>query len=396
MIKRDISQELIESAKEYPVVTVFGPRQSGKTTLVQMEFPDKPYFSLENPDIRMAIEEDPRGFLNDVPEGAVLDEIQRLPVLLSYIQGLVDQKKQNGMFILTGSQQPDVHQAVSQTLAGRTALLTLLPFSLSELRNYKSQWDAYEIIVKGSYPRLHEESLAPGRFYNGYLQTYVERDVRTLINVKDLELFQRFLMLLAGRVGQVLNYTSLGNDIGVSGTTVKNWLSVLKASFVVFELQPFHENINKRVIKSPKLYFTDTGLVAHLLGIETPEQAKRDPLRGGLYENLIILETLKALYNAGKRPHMYFYRDTNGNEVDLIIRHQRHLIPVEIKSAETFARDFLKGLEQFRSVAKGACKPGYVLYNGSQSFFLRGISVQNPLIHGFYKDGEMSLEEWEV
>ena len=387
MIKRDISRELIESAKEYPVVTVFGPRQSGKTTLVQMVFPDKPYFSLENPDIRLAAEEDPRGFLNDVPAGAVLDEVQRLPVLLSYIQGIVDQKKQNGMFILTGSHQPDVHQAVSQTLAGRTALLTLLPFSLSELRNYKSQWDAYEIIVKGSYPRLHEEGLTPGRFYNGYIQTYVERDVRTLINVKDLELFQRFLVLLAGRVGQVLNYTSLGNDIGVSGTTVKNWISVLKASFVMFELQPFHENINKRVIKSPKLYFTDTGLVAHLLGIETPDQVKRDPLRGGLYENLIILEALKALYNAGKRPQMYFYRDTNGNEVDLIIKHQRHLVPIEIKSAETFTRDFLKGIEPFCSAAKGPCKPGYVLYNGSQSFNIRDISVQNPLIHGFYKDG---------
>ncbi len=385
MIKRDISQELIESAKEYPVVTVFGPRQSGKTTLVQMVFPDKPYFSLENPDIRLAAEEDPRGFLNDVPAGAVLDEIQRLPVLLSYIQGIVDQKKHNGMFILTGSHQPDVHQAVSQTLAGRTALLTLLPFSLSELRNYKSQWDAYEIIVKGSYPRLHEEGLTPGRFYNGYIQTYVERDVRTLINIKDLELFQRFLVLLAGRVGQVLNYTSLGNDIGVSGTTVKNWISVLKASFVVFELQPFYENINKRVIKSPKLYFTDTGLVAHLLGIETPAQAKRDPLRGGLYENLIILEALKALYNAGKRPQMYFYRDTNGNEVDLVIKHQRHLVPIEIKSAETFTRDFLKGIEQFCSAAKGLCKPGYVLYNGSKSFKIRDISVQNPLIHGFYK-----------
>jgi len=387
MIKRDISQELIESAKEYPVVTVFGPRQSGKTTLVQMIFPDKPYFSLENPDIRLAAEEDPRGFLNDVPAGAVLDEVQRLPVLLSYIQGIVDQKKQNGIFILTGSHQPDVHQAVSQTLAGRTALLTLLPFSLSELRNYKSQWDAYEIIVKGSYPRLHEEGLTPGRFYNGYIQTYVERDVRTLINVKDLELFQRFLVLLAGRVGQVLNYTSLGNDIGVSGTTVKNWISVLKASFVVFELQPFYENINKRVIKSSKLYFTDTGLVAHLLGIETPDQAKRDPLRGGLYENLIILEALKSLYNAGKRPQMYFYRDANGKEVDLIIKHQRHLVPIEIKSAETFTRDFLKGIEHFCSAAKGPCKPGYVLYNGSESFHIKDISVQNPLIHGFYKDG---------
>ena len=382
MIRRNIHKELIESAKEYPVVTVFGPRQSGKTTIVRMEFPDKPYFSLENPDIRMAAEEDPRGFLNDLPDGAILDEVQRLPVLLSYIQGIVDQEQQKGMFILTGSHQPDVHQAVSQTLAGRTAMLTLLPFALSELRNYKTEWDAYEIIAKGSYPRLHEESLTPRRFYNGYIQTYVERDVRTLINLKDLEMFQRFLMLLAGRIGQVLNYTSLGNDIGVAGTTIKNWISVLKASFVVFELQPFYENINKRVIKSPKLYFTDTGLASHLLGIETPDQAKRDPLRGGLYENLVILEILKASYNSGIRPHLYFYRDTNGNEVDLIIKQQRYLLPVEIKSAETFTNVFLKGIKRFYELAGDRCKAGYVLYNGVESFHLKGISVQNPLIHG--------------
>ncbi|MGM0454469.1 MAG: ATP-binding protein [Thermodesulfobacteriota bacterium] len=387
MIKREIHKELIESANEHPVVTVFGPRQSGKTTLVRMAFPNKSYFSLENPDIRIAAEEDPRGFLNEIPEGAVLDEVQRLPALLSYIQGIVDQKQHNGMFILTGSHQPEVHQAVSQTLAGRTALLTLLPFSLPELRKYRSHWDAYEMILKGAYPRLHQESLTPARFYNGYIQTYVERDVRTLINVKDLELFQRFLMLLAGRVGQVVNYASLGNDIGVSGTTIKNWISVLKASFVVFELQPFFENINKRVIKSPKLYFTDTGLVSHLLGIETTDQAKRDPLRGGLYENLIILEILKSLYNRGRRPQLYFYRDTHGNEVDLIIKKQRQLIPVEIKSAETFTRNFLKAIERFSNIAYDRCRDGYIFYNGAESFRLKNISIQNPLIHGWDQDG---------
>ena len=286
------------------------------------------------------------------------------------------------MFILTGSHQPDVHQAVSQTLAGRTALLTLLPFSLAELVKYKKKWDAFEIIVKGSFPRLHQENLKPSRFFNGYVQTYVERDVRTLINVKDLNLFQKFLSLLAGRIGQILNYTSLSNDIGLSGTSVKNWISVLKASFIRIELQPFFENINKRVIKSPKIYFTDTGLVSHLLGIETSNQAARDPLRGGLYENFVILEILKSQYNLGKRPQLYFYRDTHGNEVDLIIKKQRQLIPVEIKSSATFTKSFLKGIDRFRDLVKDRCRNGYVLYNGDDSYQLNNIFIQNILIDG--------------
>ena len=279
MIKRDITTELIEAAGEYPVVTLFGPRQSGKTTLVQMTFPDKLYYSLEDPDVRMAAETDPRGFLAKLPEGGVLDEIQRLPELLSYIQGIVDQKKKTGMFILTGSHQPELHQTVSQSLAGRTAVLTLLPFSLSELKNYKKNWDPFELILKGAYPRLHEKGLKPSRFFNGYMQTYIERDVRALINLKDLRSFQQFFTLLAGRIGQVTNYTSLSNDVGVSATTIKNWISVLKASFVVFELSPFFENIRKRVVKSPKIYFSDVGLAAYLLGIETSDQVSRDPLR---------------------------------------------------------------------------------------------------------------------
>jgi uncharacterized protein len=382
MIIREITKELTESASEYPVVTVFGPRQSGKTTLVKMTFPKKPYYSMENPDVRMAAETDPRGFLKNMPRGAILDEIQRLPVLLSYIQGIVDEQQRPGMFILTGSHHPDVHQAVSQTLAGRTALLTLLPFSLSELAHYKRKWDVFDIIVKGSFPRLHHENLKPDRFFNGYLQTYVERDVRSLINVKDLYLFQKFLSLLAGRIGQTLNYTSLGNDIGLSGTSVKNWISVLKASFIIIELQPFFENINKRIIKSPKIYFTDTGLVSHLLGIQASNQAARDPLRGGLYENFVILEMLKSHYNLGKRPQFYFYRDTHGNEVDLIIKKERQLIPVEIKSAATFTKSFLKGIERFRDLVKDRCGNGYVLYNGEDSYQLNNIFIQNILVHG--------------
>jgi predicted AAA+ superfamily ATPase len=383
MILRAITEELQASAAEYPVVTVLGPRQSGKTTLVRMTFPNLPYFSLENPDIRLAAEIDPRGFLDRIPEGGILDEVQRLPSLLSYLQGIVDEKQKKGMFILTGSHQPDVHQAVSQTLAGRTALLTLLPFSVSELAGYNRKIDVFPLLVEGMYPRLHQEKLKAGRFYNSYIQTYVERDVRTLINVKDLSQFQRFLMLLAGRVGQIVNYTSLGNDLGLSGTSVKNWLSVLKASFIVFELQPYFENMNKRVIKSPKIYFTDTGLAAHLLGIETADQAARDPLRGGLYENFVILEILKHFYNKGIRPQLYFYRDTHGNEVDLLISRRRKLIPIEIKSAATFTKSFLQGIDRFRdAVSPERCEDGFVLYNGTEQFQLQSTSIQNILEHG--------------
>jgi len=381
MIKRDITTELIEAAGEYPVVTIFGPRQSGKTTLVQMTFPKKMYYSLEDPDVHMAAETDPRGFLAGLPEGGVLDEIQRLPGLLSYIQGIVDREKKTGMFILTGSHQPGLHQSVSQSLAGRTAVLTLLPFSLPELRNYRKNWEPFEMIVKGAYPRLHDKDLKPSRFFNGYMQTYIERDVRALVNLKDLRSFQQFFTLLAGRIGQVINYTSLSNDVGVSATTIKNWISVLKASFVVFELSPFFENIRKRVVKSPKIYFSDVGLAAYLLGIETSDQVSRDPLRGGLYENLLILEILKSRLNYGKRPELFFYRDTHGNEVDLIITAARNLIPVEGKSAVTFTPDFLKGIERFRKIAGDRCSKGYVLYNGHEQYTLKGTRVFNPLVH---------------
>lgn len=379
MINRSISEELLDCSTEYPVVTVFGPRQSGKTTLVQAIFSDKPYYSLEEPDIRLAAEIDPRGFLAQMKEGGVLDEIQRLPVLLSYIQGIVDKAGQSGMFILTGSHQPDLHKEVSQSLAGRTALLTLLPFSLEELQPFQAEWEPYDLIVKGAFPRLHEKRLKPERFFNGYLQTYVERDVRALINLKDLNRFQQFLTLLAGRIGHVINYTSLSNDIGVSSTTIKNWISVLKASYIVFELPPYFENIRKRVVKSPKLYFTDTGLAAFLLGIRTAEQAARDPLRGGLYENLIILEAMKYRLNQGRRPDFYFFRDSHGSEVDLLIREQGRLLPVEIKSSATFSRSFLKGIEGFRRLTPYCLGCGVVLYNGDQHFHVENIHIFNPL-----------------
>ena len=380
MITRDITEELVRSAGEYPVVTILGPRQSGKTTLTRMTFPDRPYYSLEDPDVRMAAEADPRGFLAQMKGGGgVLDEVQRLPVLLSYIQGMVDTAGKRGHFILTGSHQPQLHEAISQSLAGRTGMLSLWPFSLREIRRYDSAPDPFGLICRGFFPRLHEEALDPRRFFNSYLQTYVERDVRALMQLRDLSLFQKFLTLLAGRVGQIVNLTSLGNDVGASATTIRNWLSVLKASYVVFELPPFSENVHKRVIKSPKIYFTDVGLVAFLLGIHTPEQASRDPLRGNLYENLVIVEIVKSALNRGIRPEVYFFRDSHGNEIDLLIREKGELTPIEIKSAATISKDFVKQLEWFKTIGIKRVLPGALLYNGEKTFNIHGFRVFNPL-----------------
>ena len=362
------------------MVTVLGPRQSGKTTLARMTFPDKPYFSLEDPDVRFAAEADPRGFFGQMEGGGILDEVQRLPVLLSYVQGMVDKDERRGRFILTGSHQPQLHEAISQSLAGRTAMLTLWPFSFRELRRYKSARGPFGLIVRGCFPRLHEEGLEPRRFYNGYLQTYVERDVRALIQLRDLSQFQKFLTLLAGRVGQVINLASLSNDVGVSATTIRSWLSVLKASYVVFELPPFFENVRKRVVKSSKIFFTDAGLAAFLLGIHTEEQASRDPLRGNLYENLIVADIVKGALNKGIRPEIYFFRDSHGNEVDLLVREKGVLTPVEIKSAGTFSVDFIKGLELFQTLEVKRVAAGVVLYNGEQQFNVRGVRIFNPLL----------------
>lgn len=381
MIQRQISRELLECAAEYPVVTILGPRQSGKTTLVQMTFPERPYSCLEDPDVRMAAEADPRGFLGQVEEGAILDEVQRFPDLLSYIQGIVDRAPRPGRFILTGSHQPRLHRAISQSLAGRTAVLTLWPFSLAELRRYQAPRDPFQLIVRGCFPRLHEEGLDPRRFFNSYLQTYVERDVRALVEVRSLTRFQHFLTLLAGRIGQVLNLASLSSDVGVSTTTIRNWLSVLKASYVVFELPPFFENLRKRVVKSPKIYFTDVGLAAFLLGIHNREQAFRDPLRGNLYENLIITEVVKGALSRGIRPEIYFFRDSHGTEVDLLVREQGRLVPVEIKSAATFSPGFTKGLKRFQALAPRDSRiaAGFVLYNGERRFDIHGVQVLDPL-----------------
>lgn len=379
MITRQITQEIVLAAAEYPVVTIVGPRQSGKTTLAKMTFPHKPYVSLEDPDIRLAAEADPRGFLRQFPDGAVLDEIQRLPQLLSYVQGIVDADGRHGLFILTGSHQPLLHQNIIQSLAGRTSLQTLWPFSLPELRHYRKRWKPYDLMVRGGFPRIHKERLDTRRFYSNYVQTYVERDVRAMLQLRSLSQFQNFLVLLAGRTGQLLNYTSLANDVGVSNGTIRNWISILKASYILYELPPYFENIGKRVIKASKIYFTDTGLATFLLGIHEADQAARDPLRGSLYENLVLMEIVKGGCNRGIRPELYFFRDSNGNEVDVILRERGMLYPLEIKSAATFSTHFVKGLERFRALNPERCLPGAVLYDGMQSQSFKDMAVLNPL-----------------
>lgn len=363
MIDRDLAPVLLRAAGEYPVVTLTGPRQSGKTTLVREMFPDHGYCNLEHPEIRSLAETDPRSFFELNPGRLIIDEVQRVPELLSWIQVRVDEAGIKGHYILTGSHQLSLHEAIAQSLAGRTALLRLLPFSFAELRAAGISPGKGEALLKGFMPRIYDDDLEPSFAYRNYFQTYVERDVRQLIRLKDVTLFERFLKLLAGRVGQPINYQSLGNDVGVSRTTVTEWLSILEASFIIFTLAPYYRNFGKRLIKSPKIYFVEPGLATWLLGIENVEQAMRDPLHGNLFENMVVADALKERLNEGRDPNLYFWRDTNGNEIDLLWDRQRDLVPMEIKSAMTWNKEFPKAIRRFQKTI-GVSERGYVVYAG--------------------------------
>ncbi len=376
-IKRAMEPELLRAAKQYPVVTVTGPRQAGKTTMVRDTFPKKKYINLEEPDIRAFAESDPRGFLNTMPKGGIIDEVQRAPMLLSYIQVRVDENKIPGEFIITGSHQLALHEAISQSLAGRTEILNLLPLSITELAAVNIDLTLDQYLLNGFLPRIYADSLNPTKVYRGYLQTYIERDVRQILQVKDLRLFQNFIKLCAGRVGSILNKESLGNDLGLSATTITQWLSVLEASFIIVQISPYYENFGKRVIKSPKLYFTDVGLAAYLLGIENLEQIRRDPLRGFLVENLVVTEMMKTRLNKGLEPQLYYYRDNHQHEVDLIYKKSSELIPVEIKASETFNPIFVKNLKYYESIAKSSVKNGYLIYAGVHEQEVGNIHVIN-------------------
>ncbi|MBI5272362.1 MAG: ATP-binding protein [Chlamydiia bacterium] len=355
-----------------------GPRQSGKTTLVCAAFPNKPYVNMEDIDNRDLATLDPKSFMQKYAQGAILDEVQRAPHLLSYIQVLVDAVRQQGMFILTGSHQPDLHRAVSQSLAGRTALLRLLPLSLQEMRGAQLHDPLEEILLKGGYPRIYQENIPISNAYSSYFQTYVERDVREILQVKNIIQFERFIKLTASRIGQLINYASLASDVGVSAVTIREWIAVLEATYILVRLEPYFENFGKRLIKSPKLYFTDTGLACHLLGIDTAEQLVQDPLYGNLFENWVIMELMKARYNQALDPRLYFYRDTLGKEVDLLFQQGSHLIPIEIKSSKTFSPHFLEGLQYFHAQTPKRAQGGAVIYAGNQTQKIGAFQLFTP------------------
>ncbi len=377
MIKRIIADKLGQYAKQYPVITITGPRQSGKTTLGRMQFPDKTYLNLELPDVRAFAQSDPRAFLNRIPDGAIIDEIQRVPDLVSYIQGMVDEKQQPGMFILTGSQQFELTNSINQSLAGRTALLRLLPFSMAELKSTYSNLDTDSLLFTGFYPRIYDKNLDPVQAQADYIATYVERDIRQLIQIKDLSVFQRFIKLCAGRSGQLLNLNNLAADTGVSHTTIREWITLLEASYIIFLLQPYHANIRKRLVKTPKLYFYDVGIMAHLLGIETRDQIMTHPLRGSLFENLVISEIIKHRFNASRNINLNFYRDSTGHEIDIIYHVADKILPIEIKSSQTFSNSFLESFYKLNTVIDSFPYGKMIVYNGDFEQNIQDIQISN-------------------
>jgi len=385
---RAMEPELLRLASQFPVVTVLGPRQSGKTTLVRKAFPEHEYVNLEHPPMRRAAMDDAAGFFQEHPAPIILDEVQRVPELLSHIQVMADERKRRGDFILTGSQQPRLAEGISQSLAGRTGLLTLLPCAIDELESAGIVQGRDESILNGFMPRVHFDGVEPNAFYRSYFQTYVERDVKMMINVSSQSAFETFVRLLAGRVGNVVNLSSLADDAGVSSTTLKSWLSVLEASFVVFRLPSYHNNFGKRLIKAPKIFFHEVGLAAWLLGLEKPSQVARDPLLGGLFENMVVAEAMKARLNAGREPNLFFFRDQRGLEVDLLAAKGRQLMPVEIKSGMTYDNSMAKSLRAFRKMTDAATSPA-VAYSGDMSATTDGVRFMN------YRGLGRRIAEWD-
>jgi predicted AAA+ superfamily ATPase len=366
MYTRTLIPVLKRFATLFPIVGITGPRQSGKTTLAKSLFSHLPYISLENLDTRLQAENDPRAFLENYQNGAIFDEVQHVPQLLSYLQGIVDENPEKGRYVITGSQNFALSSHVAQSLSGRIGMATLLPLSLKEL---DLPHDTYTSIFRGGYPGLHQLNMHPLEFYPSYIQTYIERDVRQLKNIESLGRFQTFLKLCAGRIGQLINLSSLAQDAGISHTTARQWLTILEASYIIFTLQPYHQNFNKRLMKMPKLYFYDTGLACTLLGIEKEIQLESHYLKGALFENLMILEILKARTNKGLPANLYFWRDRTGHEVDLIGEWGGGIHAIEIKLGATFQGDYIKNLRYFMKLCRNAPKEvvnGYLIYTGSQ------------------------------
>lgn len=377
MIRRDLLAVLKVRAAQFKAVLLTGPRQSGKTTLARAAFPQKLYVSLENPDERMAAASDPRSFLARFPQGAVLDEAQRVPDLFAYLQQILDESREKGLFVITGSQHLGLTQTVNQSLAGRVAMLELLPFTYRELRTGRYASSRLETaLFTGAYPPVFDQALDPVAWYNSYIESYLERDVRQILNVRDLITFRRYIALCAGNVGQLFNASRLGADCGMSSVTTAQWLSVLEGTYIAFRLQPYFKNFRKRVVKTPKLYFWDTGLAIRLLGIQSAEQLVTHPLRGALFENWVVSERLKACCHLGQRPNLYFWRDNAGLEVDLLEEVAGGLLATEVKSGATFSADWTQSLSKWQALAASDAETdARVVYGGEKSFTFKGCDV---------------------
>lgn len=373
-IERDITPHLKRMMELFPVVTVCGPRQSGKTTLVRHLYPDYEYINLENTQTRQDFYSDPQYFVRLHKAPCIFDEIQNTPELPSMLQEIIDEQDTPGMYILTGSRQMELQQTIRQSLAGRSVFADLLPLSIHELRQAGIELSRDEQMLRGGLPRAYTRDMPAPILYDAYLRTYVERDVRQLINVRNMQSFEIFVKLLAARVGQEVNMAALSGDIGVSATTLREWLSVLEASYLVFTLRPYYQNFGKRLTKTPKIYFTEPGLVCMLLGISTPEQMGRDPLMGHVFENMVVVEALKARLNAGKSPELYFFRDTRGFEIDLILDEQRCPRPFEIKAGMSYTSGMTKALQQFSEKVTTATQPT-LLYSGPPIGQINGVQV---------------------
>ena len=380
MIRRQASQLLVQMSKGFPIVALTGPRQSGKTTLARQAFPDKPYFSLEDPEIRQRLVADPKQFFAILPSGAVLDEVQRCPEVFSYLQGLVDARARMGEFVITGSQQFGMLDNITQSLAGRVGLLQLLPLSLAELTASGMSLRTLEQTVWiGGYPALFDQRRQleqPAQWLSAYASTYIERDVRQVLEVSKLSLFQRFVLMSAARTGQLLNLSALAADCGISHTTARSWLTVLEASYVVYLLQPYHQNFGKRLVKMPKLYFLDTGLLCHLLRIDSPQTLATHALRGPIFESWVVSETLKHRFNQALPADIYFWRDNHGVEVDLVFEHAGKLHAVEIKSGATFATDWVKACQRWQRYAGAVAADPVLVYGGQESYLVQGVQVR--------------------